>query len=55
LLEDLFDLLVTFLDVPLLVVATADDADELFPRRPDGARSESEAGGGVFQNVILER
>jgi hypothetical protein len=53
-LEDLLDLLVTFPDVFLLVVATADDADELFPRRSGGKRGGSEAGGGTFQSVILK-
>src|SRR5205823_5135538 len=47
-LENLFDLLVTFPDVFLLVEAAADDADELFPRRLGMRRGGSDAGGGTF-------
>ena len=36
-LEDFFDLLVAFADVFLLVVAAADDADELASRRRGGS------------------
>jgi hypothetical protein len=53
-LEHSFDLLVAFPDISLLVVARADHTDELFSRRPDGKGKRSEAGGGTFQNGILE-
>ena len=51
--EDFFDLLVALADVFLLVIAAADNGDQPASRGWRGQRDRGDAGGGLFQGVVL--